>query len=188
MQDILIKFNALLSELIKTRKANDIAIFRKNEVTSFIIAYVANNLGLDIVDFHYNLSESTIIISDYNYSEYNFIRPWRFLPDDVLPFTSLSFDNLNSLAYTISSDAPQTKLSEHHRDESFFTYSELDYAQLINSRMKAADNKPIVLSDNDPAKYQNWFSFSGRQKEIISKIHQLEKKSRFKTNNPLKLI
>lgn len=40
----------------------------------------------------------------------------------------------------------------------------------------------IIKADSDPAKYKEWYKYSARQKEVLAKLHQLEKISRHKMN------
>jgi len=40
----------------------------------------------------------------------------------------------------------------------------------------------IVTSELDPSKHIAWMGYSGRQREVVAQMHQLEKASRHKYN------
>ena len=65
-----------------------------------------------------------------------------------------------------------------HEDESELgiSYDEIEWADRENMRCS------IVTNDENPMSNSAWLGYSGRQKEVIAKMHQLEKISRHKHN------
>jgi NAD+ synthase len=70
------------------------------------------------------------------------------------------------------------------------SYDEIEWADREDMRTQVFDKidwmtlkEPgIIKRDEDPAKYKEWYKYSARQKEVIAKLHQLEKISRHKMN------
>jgi len=61
-------------------------------------------------------------------------------------------------------------------DELGFSYDEVEWAD----RQNMVNN--IVTDDGDPTKHPAWLGYSMRQREVIAKVHQMEKISRHKYN------
>lgn len=57
-----------------------------------------------------------------------------------------------------------------------FTFKELEWADQEDS------NYFIISNDPSPTSHYNWIRYTGRQKEIIAKLHQIEKATRHKSN------
>lgn len=65
-----------------------------------------------------------------------------------------------------------------HEDESELgiSYPEIEWADRENERTS------IVVDEADPTKHGAWRAYTGRQREVIAKMHQLEKSTRHKYN------
>jgi len=61
-------------------------------------------------------------------------------------------------------------------EELGITYDEIEWADRENM------NNNIVTDETDPARHRDWLRYSMRQREVIAKVHQLEKISRHKYN------
>lgn len=68
------------------------------------------------------------------------------------------------------------------------TYDEIEWADREDMRTQNVDNDDIhrgpgiIKSNDDPTKTKEWYRYSPRQKEVIAKLHQMEKISRHKIN------
>lgn len=65
------------------------------------------------------------------------------------------------------------------------TYDEVEWADRQNEITKLQHQKAIVTDEGDPAKHPAWLGYTGRQREVIAKVHQMEKISRHKHNPAL---
>lgn len=70
-------------------------------------------------------------------------------------------------------------------EELGITYDEVEWADRQNEITKLQHQKPIVTDQGDPAKHPAWLGYTGRQREVIAKVHQMEKISRHKHNPAL---
>lgn len=68
------------------------------------------------------------------------------------------------------------------------SYDEIEWADRENMRTIINSNSPkvntpgIIFDDRDPTKHPKFFQYTGRQQQVIAKMHQLEKISRHKVN------
>ena len=67
-------------------------------------------------------------------------------------------------------------------EELGLTYDEIEWADRQNDITKRQYNKAIVTYSQDPAKHPAWLGYTGRQREVIAKVHQMEKITRHKHN------
>lgn len=70
-------------------------------------------------------------------------------------------------------------------EELGITYDEVEWADRQNEITKLQHQKPIVTDEGDPARHPAWLGYTGRQREVIAKVHQMEKISRHKHNPAL---
>lgn len=70
-------------------------------------------------------------------------------------------------------------------EELGITYDEVEWADRQNEITKLQHQKPIVTDPGDPAKHPAWLGYTGRQREVVAKVHQMEKISRHKHNPAL---
>jgi NAD+ synthase len=70
-------------------------------------------------------------------------------------------------------------------EELGITYDEVEWADRQNEITKLQHQKPIVTDEGDPAKHPAWLGYTGWQREVIAKVHQMEKISRHKYNPAL---
>lgn len=68
------------------------------------------------------------------------------------------------------------------------SYDEIEWADrenmrtIINSNSQKINTPGIIFDDRDPTKHPKFFQYTGRQQQVIAKMHQLEKISRHKVN------
>lgn len=68
------------------------------------------------------------------------------------------------------------------------SYDEIEWADREDMRTQIFDNEynyrgPGIIKNNaDPTKSKEWYRYTSRQKEVIAKLHQIEKISRHKIN------
>lgn len=70
------------------------------------------------------------------------------------------------------------------------SYDEIEWADRENTLTETIEGSRygdvvepgIIKNDADPTKHKLWYKYSARQKEVIAKLHQLEKISRHKMN------
>lgn len=149
----------------------------------------------------YAYSTQGIVVGTRNRSENNIVRHFHKYGDgciDIAPIADLFKSEVYQLFeyLTKSNDImPQAALDIWHTppatdlwgpdvgltDEAELgvTYSEIEWADRENLRSN------IISSDDDPTKFKTWFGYTLRQKEIIAKLHQLEKLTRHKVNPAL---
>lgn len=77
------------------------------------------------------------------------------------------------------------------------TYEEIEWADRENMRtmktvakegeviVQTSWNSGIITGETDPSKHPAWMGYTGRQREVVAKMHQLEKISRHKHNPAL---
>lgn len=67
------------------------------------------------------------------------------------------------------------------------SYDEIEWGDRENMRTEEDTlmSPGIVCADSDPAKHPAWLGYTGRQREVIAKLHHLEKVSRHKINASL---
>ncbi len=101
---------------------------------------------------------------------------------DIFPFKELNKSNLDEL-YKSNIDLNKTfeKMVWEKRPNKTdyigslgITYEELEWADNMN------DNTHILEGGIDPTKNGSWFSYTGRQKRVLSKIFQIEQSTRYK--------
>lgn len=68
---------------------------------------------------------------------------------------------------------------EKNKNFNDITDLEVEWADAENTRTQ------IIVSDASPDKHRDWQRFTLRQRQIVAKLHQLEKLSRHKANNNL---
>ncbi|KKN66643.1 hypothetical protein LCGC14_0469780 [marine sediment metagenome] len=72
-------------------------------------------------------------------------------------------------------------------DELGISYDEIEWADRQNTSTGTAWSKdkigvPIVTDKGDPTRHRAWQSYTGRQREVIAKMHAIEKATRHKYN------
>jgi hypothetical protein len=132
-----------------------------------------------------NETKNKLVISPYDFIELNYIRPWdRFqLAADLFIFGNMYRQDVLELFIHVADMKQYEDLflkyahkdTDHYSAEIPFTLEELKWAHEANKRY---DN--ILTSDIDPAKNHRWFSLTGRQKQLIAKLHQHTKMTRHK--------
>jgi len=70
-------------------------------------------------------------------------------------------------------------------EELGLTYDEVEWSDRQNEITQLQHHKAIVTDEGDPAKHPAWLGYTGRQREVIAKVHQMEKISRHKHNPAL---
>lgn len=70
------------------------------------------------------------------------------------------------------------------------SYDEIEWADREDTRtakmqISCQEKKGIIFSEEDPAIHPEFFRYTGRQQQVIAKLHQLEKISRHKFNESL---
>lgn len=107
------------------------------------------------------------------------------MKDNYMPGSAQAILDAKPTADLWGPDSDQTDESELG-----ITYDEIEWAdredmrtQENHSRLSSEEIIPgIIFSNEDPAKSSNFFRYTARQKEVIAKLHQLEKISRHKFN------
>lgn len=148
---------------------------------------------------YYAYATNGIIVGTRNRSESNIIRHYHKYGDgcaDLAPIADLYKSEVYELfeyltrnsdgympqpALDIFNAKPATDLWGPNSDvtdevELGLTYDEIEWADREDQISK------IISSEKDPTKTPMWFAYSLRQKEIIAKLHQLEKSTRHKIN------
>lgn len=67
-------------------------------------------------------------------------------------------------------------------EELGLTYSEIEWADRMNEKTNLSYGKPIITDLGDPAKHPFWNALTSRQREVVAKIHQMEKITKHKEN------
>jgi NAD+ synthase len=112
---------------------------------------------------------------------------------DAMPQGAIEIYNAKPTADLWGPDAGQ-----EDEKELGITYDEIEWADREDMRTKLVghyiknDNDEtkynytgIIFSNDDPAKHPEFYRYTNRQKEVICKLHQLEKISRHKINTNL---
>lgn len=89
---------------------------------------------------------------------------------------------LNGELSTSAIIANETPVAEKELD---ISYNEIEWADRQNEITKLQYDKPIITNESDPVKHIAWLGYTGRQREVIAKIHQMEKISKHKYNSHL---
>ena len=95
---------------------------------------------------------------------------------DLFPFAELYRSEILELTTYLNIDVPANELIND------LSYEELEWASRENSQNN------IIVNDEPPNKVKVWFKYTKRQKEIISKLHQIEKKTRHKKIDNKKIL
>ena len=145
------------------------------------------------------LTTKGIIVGTGNRSEDNLIRYFQKFGDgcvDMSPIADLFKSEVyelfaymadisnNPAAKAIHDATPTADLwgpDAGHEDESELgmSYDEIEWGDRENMK------NGIIINDEDPVKHSAWLGYSLRQREVIAKMHQLEKISRHKYNSNL---
>jgi hypothetical protein len=123
---------------------------------------------------------NAVTIGSYSRNEYLFVRNYsKFHGMDILPLADLKqsvLDNLSKNVYNFSPDVNRILFGTD------ITNEEIEWIDNLNERTKIIDGVGIIDSIDDPAKNKKWFTFTLQQKELIGKVHQMEKMTRHKHN------
>lgn len=116
--------------------------------------------------------ENLLIINCLSRNHYRLIRDYKKDLDvhgDLLLFSDIYQSELDELYFYATKES-------NNINECFFNLN------ITHSEVEWLDRKDVktnvVTNCTDPAKSREWPSFTGRQKQIISYIHQVEKSSR----------
>jgi hypothetical protein len=137
----------------------------------------------------HSLSQSSdaIIVGARTKTESHLIRHYdKFEPVDILPLVNLKLEQVRALYLEFRkffTQLPALSGSDVFLEAPFkpqgFAEDSLEWLNELNSHSK------IIESDNDPAKEHSWFQYTIKQKELIAKVHQIEKMTRHKYNPAL---
>lgn len=149
-----------------------------------------------------------LIVGDINRSEEHIIRNFQKYGNglmDINPIADLFKSEIyelfvyltnNSLVKPGNTSADNIYKENKFRDSTkdhIITYDEIEWADRENTRSQTDTNasifpameQGILFRMGDPAKHPAWLGYTGRQREVIAKMHHLEKVSRHKINNNL---
>lgn len=114
-----------------------------------------------------------------------------------LDATAMMFSAREILAAKPTADLWGPDSGQEDEKELGLTYEEIEWGDRENMRTIMTIEKQgkvdvqktwgvgIISGDPDPSKHPSWMSYTGRQREIVAKLHQLEKVSRHKHNPAL---
>ena len=164
------------------------------------LAALRSYLRAPVLSFYAN-SVNGLVVGTKNRSEGNLVRHFHKYGDgavDIAPIADLFksevyqlFEYLTKVngnmpqeAIDIFTAIPTTDLwgqdvFMYDEEELGVTYNEIEWADRENQISN------IISSNEDPTKYHTWFGYTLRQKQIIGKLHQLEKLTRHKVNSAL---
>lgn len=131
----------------------------------------------------YKEYKNGIIVGSRCRHEHLFTRSYSKLDvPDLLPFALLKKSQLDLLSNLIVDNNKYPTFNTSIETDLNITYEELEWLDDLNERTKSIFGKGIIEDEADPAKNQRWYRFTVRQKEIIAKLHQIEKLTRHKHN------
>lgn len=70
-------------------------------------------------------------------------------------------------------------------EELGITYDEVEWADRQNENTRISNRLPIITDEGDPTQHPAWAGYTLRQREVIAKVHQMEKITRHKFNPAL---
>lgn len=70
-------------------------------------------------------------------------------------------------------------------EELGITYDEVEWADRQNENTKLSNKCAIITSEEDPIRHPAWIGYTARQREVVAKVHQMEKATRHKVNPAL---
>jgi len=109
--------------------------------------------------------ENGVILGDINRNEL-FMRSYKkHIPIDILPIGNVFYSDILKLL-----DLPQ----ENPQIDQVLTYADVEWAANQDTK------NSIITNDVMPNSVRNWFIYTLKQKEIISRLHQREKQTRHK--------
>lgn len=124
--------------------------------------------------------------------------PLRFVLVDTIMSRGFNISRLPIGARGIFEANPTADLwgpdaGQEDEKELGITYDEIEWADREDMRTSSRTEYPrtyqeipgIVFSNEDPTKHPEFFRYTGRQQQVIAKLHQLEKISRHKFNASL---
>lgn len=149
----------------------------------------------------------SLIISSGNRSEDNITRYFQKFGDgcvDIAPIADLFKSEVRELFAWLATSTVDYKMAKSAQDildakptadlwgpdagqedekELGITYDEIEWADREDMRTQEFHNATgIIKRDADPTKNKEWYRYTSRQKEVIAKLHQIEKISRHKVN------
>lgn len=140
---------------------------------------------------------NSVTISSITSNHYKFIRNYpKFHGFDLFPFADLKQSLIDQLFLTtadirnnkIDSNIYETRIKLNEILPKYnITNEELEWLSDLNDKT-IFNNQGIIESSDDPTRYPKWFMFTTRQKEIISKINQIEKITRHKINSNIEIF
>lgn len=148
---------------------------------------VSNEDAIALSVASYKTHKNGIVVGARCRHEHLFTRPYSKLNvPDLLPFALLKQSQLECLSNLIidSNKYPTfSKIKETSKETGLnITSEELEWLDDLNERTKVISGKGLIEDETDPTKSQRWYKFTVRQKEIIAKLHQIEKLTRHKHN------
>lgn len=137
------------------------------------------------------INHDALVVSPRSKIEHLYLRPYfKNEHVDILPLANLNNSAIRKLFNESCLHFPSSKiilsLSPKDEDKSYsinITNKELEELDQLNDRTKIGLHKEgIIHCLFDPAKSTKWFAYTSRQKEIIAKLHQIEKITKHKHN------
>jgi hypothetical protein len=152
-------------------------------------------LSSDVIDQISEITRAAIcgekeklVVSSINKIEFLYTRPYiknEYI--DILPLADLFYSEIHAMYLELINDINLYNHSFDKQNKSLL--NDLDWIADIDYRTglpNLLDNLPrrdgIIKSLDDPTKHSDWFKFTIKQKELIAKIHQIEKLTKHKMN------
>ena len=172
---LLQKITTWIKEQAKIRGLSELVINIANEDSATsLISFLCKRTLLKINnanDDDIKHFKESLVVSSRCKNNNLFIRDYnKFEPVDIMPLADFKLSEVEQLYKIIS-------------DNVFKPYNHNGISQQELEWLEELDKKcQIVTSKQDPTKNSSWFKFTIRQKEIIAKVHQVEKITRHKHN------
>lgn len=163
-----------------------------NAITSVLDACIKTPILSCMADTYNGL-----IVGTKNRCELKLIRNYNKYGEgavDLLPIGDMFKSETYELFKYMVTDNNNTALNSSYKILN--TYSAIipgklqcDQLQLTYNEVEWADRQNIlnniVVKEEDPVRHKDWQRYTSRQREIIAKIHQIEKRTRHKYNQSI---
>lgn len=124
------------------------------------------------------LSDNKIPVSYYNFSELNYIRPWKHftLIADLFPFAKMhktDIDNLFAATNDLELESSKELFENNpQKDDLYSNWFEVTHEELEWAESADKIYSGIITKIKDPTMHPRWFCFTIRQKKIIAILNK----------------